>query len=142
MLDKTKRCFTPPKLMLRSSWPNSATLASMIVKSVTVSLPSPQTVMEMSSPYRLSVWSLFQTCTSHLTPKRSPNRLPPFAIPSLSGCHTGIVLTPCTALPECLFMKPDYRHGSCRQRWQSCHRPQILTINRLTPSGFFTFHQV
>ena len=72
--------------------------------------------------------------------------------PTTTVCYTVVVrlshrysfdtLHSPSGVPECLFMKPDYRHGSCRQRWQSCHRPQILTINRLTPSGFFTFHQV
>jgi len=113
MLDASERSFTLPRLRLRSSSSNSTTLASMIVKSVTVSFPSIQAVVNMRYPYRLtlglSVWSLYQAATSHPTPKKShihPNRLPPFAVlkfpcpPTEGPQPTGLILTPCRTLPE------------------------------------------
>jgi hypothetical protein len=113
MLDASERSFTLPRLRLRSSSSNSTTLASMIVKSITVSLPSLQAVVDIRFPYRLtlglSVWSLFQAATSHLTPKIShihPNQLSPFAVlkfpfpPTEGPQPAGLILTPCTTLPE------------------------------------------
>jgi hypothetical protein len=101
----------------------------MIVKSVTVSLPSPQAMVDMRFLYLLtlglSVWSLFQAGTSHLTPKTAAVCYTEIPLLSHGGPSTDRYIFDALRNPsgvsDCPFIKPVYGDESCRQRWQTCH---------------------